>query len=61
MFAPRADAVSKSRPNPKIREIKMPKLLVNIVLNIGLFVDIYLILRKFNKFLVKIDSKINLI
>jgi hypothetical protein len=37
MFAPRTDAVKKSRVNPKTLEIKMPKLFVNIALNIRLF------------------------
>ena len=40
MFAPSADAVNKSLINPKILEIKMPKLFVNIALNMGFFVDI---------------------
>jgi hypothetical protein len=39
MFAPRADAVSKSLKNPKILEINIPKLLVKIALNIGFFKD----------------------
>ena len=34
MFAPRADAVSKSLKNPKILEINIPKLFVKIDLNI---------------------------
>ena len=54
MFAPRADAVNKSLKNPKVLEIKIPKLLVNIALNIGFFVYILLILMHFNKYLVKI-------
>ena len=37
MFAPRNDAVNKSLKNPKILEIKIPKLLVNIALNMGFF------------------------
>ena len=37
MFAPRTDAVSKSLINPKILENKIPKLLVNMALNIGFF------------------------
>ena len=60
MLAPSADAVSKSRINPKTLENRMPKLLVNIALNIGFFVDILLVLRNFNKDLVKIYTKINL-
>lgn len=57
MFAPSAEAVNKSLKNPKILEIKIPKLLVNIALNIGFFVGIALILRNFNKFLVKMNPK----
>ena len=38
MFAPSTDAVSKSLINPKILENKIPKLLVNIALNMGFFV-----------------------
>lgn len=34
IFAPRIDAVSKSLINPKILDISMPKLLVNIERNI---------------------------
>ena len=37
MLAPSTDAVKKSRANPKILEIKIPKLFVNIALNIELF------------------------
>jgi len=37
IFAPSADAVSKSLKNPKILEISIPKLLVKIALNIGHF------------------------
>jgi hypothetical protein len=40
MLAPRAEAVIRSRINPRILENKIPKLLVNIALNIGFFVDI---------------------
>ena len=39
MFAPSADAVSKSLKNPKILEINIPKLFVNIALNMGFFKD----------------------
>ena len=60
MFAPSAEAVSKSRINPKILEMRIPKLFVNIALNIGFFIDILLILLHFNKDLVKINPKINL-
>jgi len=54
MFAPSADAVKRSRINPKTLDNKIPKLLVNIALNMGFFVDILLILLHFNKDLVKI-------
>jgi hypothetical protein len=37
IFAPRADAVKRSLKNPRILEIKIPKLLVNIALNMGFF------------------------
>ena len=37
IFAPRADAVSKSRKNPNILDTKIPKLLVKMALNIGFF------------------------
>jgi len=40
MFAPSADAVSKSLKNPKILETKIPKLLVKIALNMGFFRDL---------------------
>lgn len=48
MLAPSIDAVNKSRINPRILEIKMPKLLVNIALNIGFFMDIIIFLHNFN-------------
>ena len=57
MLAPSAEAVSKSLINPSMRERSMPKLLVNIALNMGLFMYILLILLHFNKLFVKIDSK----
>lgn len=37
IFAPRAEAVNMSRKNPKILENKIPKLLVNMALNMGFF------------------------
>jgi len=37
MFAPSADAVSKSLKKPKILEINIPKLFVKIALNMGFF------------------------
>lgn len=52
MFAPRADAVNKSLKNPKILETKIPKLLVNMALNIGLLI----FLQNFNKYLVKMET-----
>ena len=54
MFAPSADAVKRSLKNPKIRDIKIPKLLVKIALNMGFFRYIVYVLRNFNKCLVKI-------
>jgi len=38
MFAPKTEAVKKSLINPKIRENKIPKLLVNMALYIGFFI-----------------------
>ena len=61
IFAPSAEAVSKSLKNPKILEIKIPKLFVNIALNMaifGYFVFILSVLRKFNQSLIKIESLI---
>lgn len=40
MFAPRADAVKRSLKNPNIREMRIPKLLVKIALNMGFFVNL---------------------
>ena len=37
MFAPRTDAVNKSLKNPRIRDIKIPKLFVKMALNMGFF------------------------
>jgi hypothetical protein len=37
IFAPSAEAVKRSLINPKILENRIPKLLVNIALNIGFF------------------------
>ena len=37
MLAPSAEAVSKSLIKPKIRESRIPKLLVNMALNMGFF------------------------
>jgi len=37
--APKTDAVSKSLKNPNILENKIPKLLVNMALNMGFFVS----------------------
>ena len=54
MFAPSADAVNKSLKNPKILETKMPKLFVNIALNMGFFKCLVCVLQNFNKTLVKI-------
>lgn len=54
MFAPRADAVIKSLINPKILDTKIPKLFVNIALNMGFFSGYGLNLRNFNKSLVKL-------
>jgi len=51
-LAPRADAVSKSRINPKILENNIPELLVKMALNIGFF---FVNLRNFNKGFVKIS------
>lgn len=54
MFAPSAEAVNKSRMNPKTLESKIPELLVNIALNIGFFNNKIVDLHNFNKGLVKI-------
>ena len=50
------DAVNKSLKNPKILDTKIPKLFVNIALNIGFFCWFMIFLHNFNKSLVKIDT-----
>ena len=48
MFAPKIEACSMSLTKPKIREVKMPKELVKIDLNMRLIVQQNLLLKYFS-------------